>query len=199
MLGAVVVIVARATIPRQLVFPDFALRDVGNGFKHSPFTSIPFWIALVCQIVIVVGYFWYYRKERFLAYSSFFDQYYCRLGIAAARPRPFSHQVQLSSPKFVPTSTIPSGEACASNSPAILEIPLHLRLHRTPCKRRTRPCSKGLATCHFCLHQSRSAAHAHGQSTFCNLSCVQRRHLRVGRHLRVRHRFIPRQDHWTAL
>ena len=64
MLGAVVVIVARATVPRQLVFPDFALWDVGNGLKHSPFTSIPFWIALACQIVVVVGYFWYYRKEQ---------------------------------------------------------------------------------------------------------------------------------------
>jgi len=64
MLGSVVVIVARPTVPRQLVFPDFALWNVGDGFQHSPFTSIPFWIALVCQIVIVVGYFWYYRKEQ---------------------------------------------------------------------------------------------------------------------------------------
>ena len=64
MLGSVVVIVARPTVPRQLVFPDFALWNVGDGFKHSPFTSVPFWLALVCQIVIVVGYFWYYRKEQ---------------------------------------------------------------------------------------------------------------------------------------
>jgi alpha-1,3-glucan synthase len=64
MLGAVVVIIARATVPRQLVFPDFALWNVGDGLKHSPFTSVPFWIGLVCQIVVVVGYFWYYRKEQ---------------------------------------------------------------------------------------------------------------------------------------
>jgi len=64
LLGSIVVIVARPTVPRQLVFPDFALWNVGDGFKHSPFASVPFWIALVCQIVIVGGYFWYYRKEQ---------------------------------------------------------------------------------------------------------------------------------------
>jgi len=64
MLGSIVVIVAKPTVPVQLVFPDFALWNVGSGFKHSPFVSVPFWIALVCQIVIVVGYFWYYRKEQ---------------------------------------------------------------------------------------------------------------------------------------
>ena len=64
MLGSVVVIAARATVPRQQVFPNFALWNVGNGLKHSPLASAPFWIALVCQIVIVVGYFWYYRKEQ---------------------------------------------------------------------------------------------------------------------------------------
>ena len=64
MLGSVVVIVARATVSPQLVFPDFGLWTVGNGFKHSPFTSIPFWVALACQIIIVFGYFWYYRKEQ---------------------------------------------------------------------------------------------------------------------------------------
>ena len=64
MLGSIVVIVARPTVPRQQVFPDFALWNVGSGFKHSPFASVPFWVALVCQIVIVVGYFWYYRKEQ---------------------------------------------------------------------------------------------------------------------------------------
>jgi len=64
MLGSVVVIVARPTVPRQQVFPDFALWNVGSGLKHSPFASAPFWIALVCQIAVVVGYFWYYRKEQ---------------------------------------------------------------------------------------------------------------------------------------
>ena len=64
MLGSVVVIVARATVSPQLVFPDFGLWNVGDGLKHSPFTSIPFWVALACQIIIVFGYFWYYRKEQ---------------------------------------------------------------------------------------------------------------------------------------
>lgn len=26
--------------------------------------SAPFWIALICQIIIVIGYFWFYRKEQ---------------------------------------------------------------------------------------------------------------------------------------
>jgi len=26
--------------------------------------SGPFWIAMICQIVIVVGYLWFYRKEQ---------------------------------------------------------------------------------------------------------------------------------------
>lgn len=26
--------------------------------------SAPFWIAMICQIVIVIGYFWFYRKEQ---------------------------------------------------------------------------------------------------------------------------------------
>jgi alpha-1,3-glucan synthase len=40
MLGSVIVIVARPTVPRDQVFPDFALWNVGNGFKHSPFASV---------------------------------------------------------------------------------------------------------------------------------------------------------------
>ena len=64
MLGSIVVIVARATVPTKQVFPDFGLWNVGDGIKHSPFSSVVFWVALVCQIVVVVGYFWYYRKEQ---------------------------------------------------------------------------------------------------------------------------------------
>ena len=26
--------------------------------------SAPFWIALICQLIIVLGYFWFYRKEQ---------------------------------------------------------------------------------------------------------------------------------------
>ena len=69
---------------------------------------------------------------------------------------------------FVPTSTVPRGEACASNSPAVLEVPLRFRsrLHRTSHKPRTCPCSKGRATCHFRLHWSRATAHSQGKALF---------------------------------
>ena len=26
--------------------------------------SAPFWVAMICQIIIVIGYFWFYRKEQ---------------------------------------------------------------------------------------------------------------------------------------
>lgn len=26
--------------------------------------SAPFWLALICQLVIILGYFWFYRKEQ---------------------------------------------------------------------------------------------------------------------------------------
>jgi alpha-1,3-glucan synthase len=26
--------------------------------------SAPFWLALICQLIIVLGYFWFYRKEQ---------------------------------------------------------------------------------------------------------------------------------------
>ena len=42
MLGSVVVIVARATVPRQQVFPNFTLWNIGNGLEYSPFASVPF-------------------------------------------------------------------------------------------------------------------------------------------------------------
>lgn len=32
--------------------------------------SAPFWIALVCQLIIVLGYFWFYRKEQLGEYQS---------------------------------------------------------------------------------------------------------------------------------
>ena len=60
--------VARATAPNRVgpesVFPDAAKWDFSDGLKGSPMASAPFWIALICQIVIVIGYFWFYRKEQ---------------------------------------------------------------------------------------------------------------------------------------
>ncbi|KAL4253159.1 glycosyltransferase group 1 family protein [Abortiporus biennis] len=67
-IGSICVMVARATAPNRVgpesVFPDAAKWDFQEGLKGSPLASAPFWIAMVCQIVIVVGYFWFYRKEQ---------------------------------------------------------------------------------------------------------------------------------------
>jgi alpha-1,3-glucan synthase len=74
-IGSVCVMVARATAPNRIgpesVFPDAAKWDFEEGLKGSPMASAPFWIALVCQIVIVVGYFWFYRKEQLGKYLYF--------------------------------------------------------------------------------------------------------------------------------
>jgi len=60
--------VARATAPNRIgpesVFPDAGTWDFEGGLKGSPMASAPFWIALACQLIIVVGYFWFYRKEQ---------------------------------------------------------------------------------------------------------------------------------------
>lgn len=73
-IGSICVMVARATAPNRVgpesVFPDAAQWDFEDGLKGSPLASAPFWIALVCQIIIVIGYFWFYRKEQ-LGESSF--------------------------------------------------------------------------------------------------------------------------------
>jgi alpha-1,3-glucan synthase len=59
--------VARATaanIGPWSVFPDAGTWDFSEGLAGSPMASPMFWIALVCQLVIVFGYFWFYRKEQ---------------------------------------------------------------------------------------------------------------------------------------
>ncbi|KAI0748206.1 glycoside hydrolase family 13 and glycosyltransferase family 5 domain-containing protein [Daedaleopsis nitida] len=67
-IGSICVMVARATAPNRIgpesVFPDAAQWDFEDGLLGSPLASAPFWIALVCQLVIVIGYFWFYRKEQ---------------------------------------------------------------------------------------------------------------------------------------
>jgi alpha-1,3-glucan synthase len=67
-IGSICVMVARATAPNRIgpesVFPDAAKWDFSEGLKGSPMASAPFWLALVCQIIIVFGYFWFYRKEQ---------------------------------------------------------------------------------------------------------------------------------------
>ncbi|KAI0322220.1 glycoside hydrolase family 13 and glycosyltransferase family 5 domain-containing protein [Amylostereum chailletii] len=67
-IGSICVMVARATAPNRVgpesVFPDVGTWDFDDGLKGSPMASAPFWIALFCQLVIVFGYFWFYRKEQ---------------------------------------------------------------------------------------------------------------------------------------
>ncbi|PVF98937.1 putative cell wall alpha-1,3-glucan synthase [Serendipita vermifera] len=68
LLGCICVMVARATAPNRIgpgsVFPDASKWDFSKGLEGSPMASGPFWVAMLCQIVIVVGYFWFYRKEQ---------------------------------------------------------------------------------------------------------------------------------------
>lgn len=77
--------IARATAPNAVgpgsVFPDAAKWDFADGLSGmsnlqlllnstdqfragSPMALPLFWIALICQLVIVLGYFWFYRKEQ---------------------------------------------------------------------------------------------------------------------------------------
>ncbi|KAG2142801.1 uncharacterized protein EDB93DRAFT_1157751 [Suillus bovinus] len=66
--GSICVMIARATAPNRIgqgsVFPNLGTWDFSQGLKGSPMASAPFWMALVCQIIIVLGYFWFYRKEQ---------------------------------------------------------------------------------------------------------------------------------------
>jgi len=67
-IGCICVMVARATAPDQIgpgsVFPDASTWDFSQGLQGSPMASAPFWVALICQLVIVAGYFLFYRKEQ---------------------------------------------------------------------------------------------------------------------------------------
>ncbi|KAG8878121.1 Cell wall alpha-1,3-glucan synthase ags1 [Tulasnella sp. 331] len=67
-IGTISVAVARATAPNRIgpgsVFPDASSWDFKQGLSGSPMAEWPFWIALSCQLIIVFGYFWFYRKEQ---------------------------------------------------------------------------------------------------------------------------------------
>ncbi|TFK76403.1 hypothetical protein BDN72DRAFT_234531 [Pluteus cervinus] len=67
-IGSICVMIARATAPNAIgpgsVFPDASKWDFDSGLSGSPMAIPLFWIALVCQLVIVIGYFWFYRKEQ---------------------------------------------------------------------------------------------------------------------------------------
>ncbi|KAF5383371.1 hypothetical protein D9757_008431 [Collybiopsis confluens] len=67
-LGSAVVMLARATSPDGVgpgsVFPNFGTWDPWTeGWGNSPVVQPVFWVALGCQLIIVVGYFWFYRRE----------------------------------------------------------------------------------------------------------------------------------------
>lgn len=66
-LGAAVVMIARATAPDALgpgtVFPDVGKWNPQNGLSGSPMVEPMFWVCLICQLIIVAGYFWFYRRE----------------------------------------------------------------------------------------------------------------------------------------
>jgi alpha-1,3-glucan synthase len=68
MIGSICVMVARATAPNRIslesVFPGAGKWEFQDGFSRSPMASPIFWTALICQLVIVIGYFWFYRKEQ---------------------------------------------------------------------------------------------------------------------------------------
>ncbi|RXK40574.1 alpha-1,3-glucan synthase [Tremella mesenterica] len=66
-LGSAVVMIARATAPDKVgpgnVFPNAAIWDLSTG-KNNPFVHWEFWLCLVCQLVIVVGYAVFFRREQ---------------------------------------------------------------------------------------------------------------------------------------
>lgn len=58
------------------MFPDASKWDFSKGLEGSPMASGPFWIAMICQIIIVVGYLWFYRKEQLGECLQTFDRYH---------------------------------------------------------------------------------------------------------------------------
>ena len=65
--GAAISMLARGTAPDKVgpgnVFPNPALWNVSTG-ENNPLAHYEFWLCLVCQLVIVVGYFVFFRKEQ---------------------------------------------------------------------------------------------------------------------------------------
>jgi alpha-1,3-glucan synthase len=59
LLGSVVVMVARASAPDKVgpgnVFPNLAIWNLDTG-ENNPFKYWEFWLCLICQIIIVIGY-----------------------------------------------------------------------------------------------------------------------------------------------
>jgi hypothetical protein len=73
-IGSISVMVARKTAPNRIgpgsVFPDASYWTFSDGIKGSPMASGPFWAGLICQLVIVVGYFWFCQCPPALSFGS---------------------------------------------------------------------------------------------------------------------------------
>ncbi|WVQ83663.1 hypothetical protein IAT38_005806 [Cryptococcus sp. DSM 104549] len=67
-LGSCIVMLARGTAPDKVgpgnVFPNPAIWDVGGTGANNPFAHYEFWLCLVCQIIIVIGYAFFFRREQ---------------------------------------------------------------------------------------------------------------------------------------
>lgn len=48
------------------MFPNPAIWNPSTG-ENNPFVHWEFWLALACQIVIVIGYFVFFRKEQLVS------------------------------------------------------------------------------------------------------------------------------------
>lgn len=71
MLGSVIAIIARLSAPNKSgpggVFPNPSLWDVNGTGENNPLAEWAFWVALICQIIIVIGYFVFFRKEQLVS------------------------------------------------------------------------------------------------------------------------------------
>ncbi|ODN77465.1 hypothetical protein L202_04642 [Cryptococcus amylolentus CBS 6039] len=67
-LGSCIVMLARGTAPDKVgpgkVFPNIAIWDVTGTGKNMPLAHYEFWLCLVCQIIIVIGYAFFFRREQ---------------------------------------------------------------------------------------------------------------------------------------
>nr|KIR88547.1 alpha-1,3-glucan synthase [Cryptococcus tetragattii IND107] len=66
--GSCVVMLARGTAPDKVgpgnVFPNVAIWDIGGSGKNMPLAHYEFWLCLVFQIIIVIGYAIFFRREQ---------------------------------------------------------------------------------------------------------------------------------------
>ncbi|KIK56034.1 hypothetical protein GYMLUDRAFT_47472, partial [Collybiopsis luxurians FD-317 M1] len=67
-ISSAVVMIARTTLHDRLgpgrVFPNLGMWNLAtDGWTGSLVVQPMFWVALGCQLIIVAGYFWFYRRE----------------------------------------------------------------------------------------------------------------------------------------